>query len=195
MQIFSPFIISLLSVWCLYEENLQLYSAQFISLWFYDLWLQIHSLIFSSRIYYVFIFIFKSLIFLCEVGHQLSFLPDGFPVVSTSSIKWAIFYPMIHNDDFITLSFPMCVWLSFYIFYSVPWMYVFVQQRHRGKSLPVQWLRLGAFTVWAQVQSPVGELRSHKPCSMAKRKCSCSVFLEILIVFQQSFNNFLAFLI
>ena len=91
MQIFSPFIISLLSVWCLYEENLQLYSAQFISLWFYDLWLQIHSLIFSSRIYYVFIFIFKSLIFLCEVGHQLSFLPDGFPVVSTSSIKWAIF--------------------------------------------------------------------------------------------------------
>ena len=37
-------------------------------------------------------------------------------------------------------------------------------------SLVVQWLRLGAFTAVAQVQSLVGELRSHKLCGMAKKK-------------------------
>ena len=34
----------------------------------------------------------------------------------------------------------------------------------------VQWLGLGAFTAVAQVQSLVGELRSHKPCGAAKKK-------------------------
>ena len=32
-----------------------------------------------------------------------------------------------------------------------------------GTSLEVQWLGLGAFTVWPKVQSLVRELRSHKP--------------------------------
>ena len=39
-----------------------------------------------------------------------------------------------------------------------------------GNSLAVQWLGLSAFTAVAQVQSLAGELRSHKPCGMAKRK-------------------------
>ena len=39
-----------------------------------------------------------------------------------------------------------------------------------GTFLAVQWLRLGAFTAVAQVQSLVGELRSRKPCSAAKIK-------------------------
>ena len=34
----------------------------------------------------------------------------------------------------------------------------------------VLWLGLGTFTAHAQVQSLVGELRSHKPHSTAKRK-------------------------
>ena len=34
----------------------------------------------------------------------------------------------------------------------------------------VQWLGLGAFIAGAWVQSLVGELRFHKPCSEAKRK-------------------------
>ena len=37
-------------------------------------------------------------------------------------------------------------------------------------SLGVKWLGLSAFTAVAQVQSPVGELRSHKPSSIAKKK-------------------------
>ena len=39
-----------------------------------------------------------------------------------------------------------------------------------GNSLVVQWLGLGAFTAVAQVQSLIGELKSHKPCGMAKKK-------------------------
>ena len=39
----------------------------------------------------------------------------------------------------------------------------------QGNSLVVQWLGLRAFTAVAQVQSLVGELRSHKPCSAAKK--------------------------
>ena len=39
-----------------------------------------------------------------------------------------------------------------------------------GNSLVVQWLGLSAFIVGAQVQSLVRELRSHKLCSVAKRK-------------------------
>ena len=34
--------------------------------------------------------------------------------------------------------------------------------------LTVEWLGLGTFTARAQVQSLVGELRSHKSCSAAK---------------------------
>ena len=34
--------------------------------------------------------------------------------------------------------------------------------------LTVQWLGLSAFTARAQIQSLVGELRSHKSCSAAK---------------------------
>ena len=34
----------------------------------------------------------------------------------------------------------------------------------------VQWLELNAFTAVAQVQSLVEELRSNKPCTMAKKK-------------------------
>ena len=37
-------------------------------------------------------------------------------------------------------------------------------------SLAVQWLALRAFTARAQVQSPVRELRSHRPCDAAKRE-------------------------
>ena len=36
-------------------------------------------------------------------------------------------------------------------------------------SLAVQWLGLQAFTAGAQVQSLVGELRSHKPQGMAEK--------------------------
>ena len=39
-----------------------------------------------------------------------------------------------------------------------------------GSSLAVQWLRLGASTVTARVQSLVRELRSHKPSCAAKKK-------------------------
>ena len=42
----------------------------------------------------------------------------------------------------------------------------------------VQWLGLRAFTAVAQVQSLVGELRSHKPCSAAKKKCISGVELQ-----------------
>ena len=36
-----------------------------------------------------------------------------------------------------------------------------------GNSLAVQWLGLSTFTARAQVQTLVGELRSHKPCCAA----------------------------
>ena len=36
--------------------------------------------------------------------------------------------------------------------------------------LAVQWLGLGAFTAGARVQSLAKKLKSHKQCSMAKRK-------------------------
>ena len=38
----------------------------------------------------------------------------------------------------------------------------------KGNSLMAQWLGLGAFTALAQVQSLLGELRSHKPHGGAK---------------------------
>ena len=41
---------------------------------------------------------------------------------------------------------------------------------HEGVPWLVQWLGLGAFTVRAQVQSLVGELRSHKPHGQIKKK-------------------------
>ena len=40
----------------------------------------------------------------------------------------------------------------------------------QGNSLVVQWLGLSAFTAGAQVQSLVRQLKSHKPCSVAKKK-------------------------
>ena len=43
-----------------------------------------------------------------------------------------------------------------------------------GNSLVVQWLGSGAFTAMAWVQSPVGELRSRKPRSVAK----INIFLQ-----------------
>ena len=39
-----------------------------------------------------------------------------------------------------------------------------------GASLVVHWLRLCAPKVEAQIQSVVGELRSHLPCTVAKTK-------------------------
>ena len=39
-----------------------------------------------------------------------------------------------------------------------------------GNSLAVQWLGLGAFSAGTQVRSLVGELKSHKPHSVAKKK-------------------------
>ena len=44
----------------------------------------------------------------------------------------------------------------------------------------VHWLRLGAFTAVAQVQSSVGELRSRKLHGMAKKKKSENRFYVIL---------------
>ena len=44
-------------------------------------------------------------------------------------------------------------------------------KKHKlGNSLVVQWLGYGTFTVVAQVQSLVGELRSHKPLTAVKKK-------------------------
>ena len=44
-------------------------------------------------------------------------------------------------------------------------------KKHKlGNSLVVQWLGYGTFTVVAQVQSLVEELRSHKPHTAAKKK-------------------------
>ena len=39
-----------------------------------------------------------------------------------------------------------------------------------GNFLEVQWLELQAFTVRAQAQSQVGELKSRKPCGSAKER-------------------------
>ena len=44
------------------------------------------------------------------------------------------------------------------------------KKRKLGNSLVVQWLGYGTFTVVAQVQSLVGELRSHKPLTAVKKK-------------------------
>ena len=46
-----------------------------------------------------------------------------------------------------------------------------------GKSLVVQWLRLGAFTAGAQVQSLVGQLRFHKLSGAAKKKKKTPIWL------------------
>ena len=39
-----------------------------------------------------------------------------------------------------------------------------------GNSLEDQWLKFGLSLPWTRVQSLVGELRSHKPCSAARKK-------------------------
>ena len=48
---------------------------------------------------------------------------------------------------------------------------------NNGNSLVVQWLGLGTFTAVGRVQSLVGELRSCKPCSVAKNK----IFFKITV--------------
>ena len=53
-----------------------------------------------------------------------------------------------------------------------------------GNSLGVQWLGLHAFTARGRVQSLVGELRSHKLCSGAKKKkasvvCQHSIYNSV----------------
>ena len=45
-------------------------------------------------------------------------------------------------------------------------------------SLAVQWLGLSAFTAVARVRSLVGELRSCKPCSVARKKKNSTSFYE-----------------
>ena len=55
-------------------------------------------------------------------------------------------------------------WYSHYEKHVVP-----QKLKHKGNSLAVQWLGLGAFTAVAQVQSLVGELRSCKPHGVAKK--------------------------
>ena len=44
------------------------------------------------------------------------------------------------------------------------------KRRNSGNSLAVQWLGLGAFIAGAQVQSLVGELRSHKLRGVEREK-------------------------
>ena len=51
---------------------------------------------------------------------------------------------------------------------NVSFTYVF--NNISGNSLALQWLGLCAFTAGAQVQSLEGELRSRKPCDIAKNK-------------------------
>ena len=59
-----------------------------------------------------------------------------------------------------------------------------------GKSLVVQWLGLGIFTAMAWVQSLVGELRSHEPHGMEKKKkrnsaLSLHIFYKSNIILQK----------
>ena len=56
-------------------------------------------------------------------------------------------------------------WYSHYEKHVVP-----QKLKHKGNSLAVQWLGLGAFTAGAQVQSLVRELRSHRPHIQSKKK-------------------------
>ena len=57
-------------------------------------------------------------------------------------------------------------------------------------SLSVQWLGLRAFTAGAQVQSLVGELKSHKLWGAAKKKgLAFIIFLENIQVFCSFFTN------
>ena len=51
---------------------------------------------------------------------------------------------------------------------NVSFTYVF--NNISGNSLALQWLGLCAFTAGAQVQSLEGDLRSRKPCDIAKNK-------------------------
>ena len=44
------------------------------------------------------------------------------------------------------------------------------KQMETGNALAVQWLGLREFTAGAWVQTLLRELRSHKPCSMAKKE-------------------------
>ena len=53
---------------------------------------------------------------------------------------------------------------------SVEWNWVVIRKFTVRSSLVVQWLGLCAFTAVAWVQSLIGELRSHKLLSTAKKK-------------------------
>ena len=48
--------------------------------------------------------------------------------------------------------------------------YTSIYKEVKDNSLAFQWSGLGIFTAMAQVQFLVDELRSYKPCSMAKKK-------------------------
>ena len=48
-----------------------------------------------------------------------------------------------------------------------------------GNSLSIQWLRLSAFTSGAHIQSLVGKLRSHEPCSRGKKKKKKNKYLRL----------------
>ena len=57
------------------------------------------------------------------------------------------------------------------VFYIAPDVMIFMKKA-LNKCLPrtfFQWLRLGTFTAWAQVQSLVRELRSYKLHGVAKK--------------------------
>ena len=47
----------------------------------------------------------------------------------------------------------------------------------------VQWLGLGAFTAWTQVQSPVGKLKSHKLYGTAEKKKKSKFYKHIKLNF------------
>ena len=55
----------------------------------------------------------------------------------------------------------------------IGFMWGLVRKQTCGNSLAVQWLGLGVSLPQPQVWSLAGELKSHKPCSMAKIKRTC----------------------
>ena len=55
----------------------------------------------------------------------------------------------------------------------IGFMWGLVRKQTCGNSLAVQWLGLGVSLPGPQVWSLAGELKSHKPCSMAKIKRTC----------------------
>ena len=58
-----------------------------------------------------------------------------------------------------------------------------LKKQKEGIFLVVQWLRLGTFTNGAQAQYLVGEPRSHKPHSMAKKKKCKKNLVKLILIF------------